>query len=178
MLLNLFKKIISVLCPVKRISYQDPPLLGATICGKRENLIIGDKVSFGGNVVLYANNLITIGEYTMIGMNTILHTSTHDYNMHPMWRYRIDKPISIGKHVWIGTSCVILAGVIIEDYAVVAAGSVVTANVPQGAIVGGNPARIIKYRDPSVYRGKLSIELLSEALPLKKGHIEKMCKGR
>jgi acetyltransferase-like isoleucine patch superfamily enzyme len=40
----------------------------------------------------------------MIAYNTIIHTSTHDYNSHPMWLKRIDRPVEIGKHVWIGAS--------------------------------------------------------------------------
>jgi len=64
-----------------------------------------------------------------------------------MWHQRIDRPISVGRHVWIGVGSIILPGVVIEDYAVIAGGSVVDHNVPKGAIVAGNPARIIKYRD-------------------------------
>lgn len=149
-----------------------------TVIGHREKVILGEQVSFGGEVVLYANEEIKIGSNTMIGMRTIIHTSTHDHHQHPMWRYRVDKPIAIGQHVWIGTSCIILAGVIIEDYAVIAAGSVVTSNVPKGAIVGGNPARIISYRDPEVYKGPLSIKLWSEALPKVEGYLDKWCKER
>ena len=54
------------------------------------------------------------------------------------------KPVTIGNHVWIGCRCLILKGVTIGDGAVVAAGSVVTRDVPGGALVGGNPAKIIK----------------------------------
>ncbi|MDB5258742.1 MAG: transferase [Chitinophagaceae bacterium] len=151
---------------------------GSVLIGTPDKLIIGQEVAFGGNVILYANETISIGDYTMIGMNSILHTTTHDHKEHPMWRYRIDRPIHIGQHVWIGTSCVILAGVIIEDYTVVAAGSVVAANVPKGAIVGGNPAKIIGYRDPSVYSGSMSVEKMSEALPKTEGHLNKWCKDR
>ena len=64
-----------------------------------------------------------------------------------MFQYRVDRSIKIGSNVWIGFNALILPGCIIEDYAVIAAGSVVCANVPRGAIAGGNPARVIKYRD-------------------------------
>ncbi|MDB5273278.1 MAG: transferase hexapeptide repeat containing protein [Chitinophagaceae bacterium] len=151
---------------------------GSILIGTTDKLILGQQVTFGGDVILYANETISIGDHTMVGMNTILHTTTHDYKEHPMWRYRIDRPIRIGQHVWIGTSCVVLAGVIIEDYTVVAAGSVVAANVPKGAIVAGTPARIIGYRDPSFYNGAMSIKDLSEALPKSEGHLNKWCKDR
>ncbi|MEC1375469.1 DapH/DapD/GlmU-related protein [Heyndrickxia oleronia] len=53
-------------------------------------------------------------------------------------------PIRIGNDVWIGGSCVILAGVTIGDNSIVAAGSVVTKDVPANTIVAGNPAKILR----------------------------------
>jgi len=157
---------------------QTDALASYELIGDRTKISIGEQVSFGGDVVLYANANIAIGDCTMVGMKTIIHTSTHDYRQHPMWRYRIDRPIRIGKHVWIGASCIILAGVIIEDYAVIAAGTVVTSNVPKGAIVGGNPARIISYRDPLIYNGPSSIQSIADALPKEEGYLDKWCKDR
>ena len=58
----------------------------------------------------------------------------------------------LGKNVWLGTDCIILSGVRIDDGAIVAAGSVVTKSVPECAIVGGNPAKIIGWRDKSEYQ--------------------------
>lgn len=112
-----------------------------------DDVKIGKSVSFGGNVLLYSTAPITIGDHTMISYNVIIHTSTHNYNKHPMWLERIDRPVEIGKHVWIGVSAIMLPGVKIGDYAVVGAGSIVNKNVPERAIVAGNPARIIKFRD-------------------------------
>ena len=56
------------------------------------------------------------------------------------------KPINIGKDVWIGSNCIITAGVNIESGSVIAAGSIVTKNVQANQIVGGNPAKLIKER--------------------------------
>ncbi len=53
-------------------------------------------------------------------------------------------PITIGTHVWIGSNATILPGVTLGDWAVVAAGAVVTQDVPPGAVVGGVPAKILK----------------------------------
>ena len=64
----------------------------------------------------------------------------------------IKQAVSIGKNVWLGTDCIILSGVRIDDGAIVAAGSVVTKSVPECAIVGGNPAKIIGWRDKSEYQ--------------------------
>lgn len=112
-----------------------------------DNVTVGKDVSFGGNVFIFKTAPVSIGSHTMIGYNVIIHTSTHDYNMHPMWIRRIDRPVEIGKHVWIGAGAIILPGVRIGDYAVVGAGSVVAAHVPSGAIIAGNPARIIDCRN-------------------------------
>ncbi|ELB2930005.1 CatB-related O-acetyltransferase, partial [Vibrio alginolyticus] len=54
--------------------------------------------------------------------------------------------VEIGNDVWIGANSTILSGIKIGNGAVVAAGSVVTKNVPPYAVVGGNPAEVIKYR--------------------------------
>lgn len=116
------------------------------IIGK-SSIIIGDRVSFGDNVKLYANESISIGNDTMIANDVIILTSTHDYNNNPMWKERIDRPVKIGSNVWIGARSIILPGVIIEDYPVIGAGSIVTSHVPIYSIVAGNPAKIIKYRN-------------------------------
>jgi len=64
-----------------------------------------------------------------------------------MYEYlRTKGPIVLGNDVWIGTRAIILSGVTIGDGAIVAAGSVVTNDVPPYAIVGGNPAKLIRYR--------------------------------
>ncbi|MCU7521145.1 MAG: acyltransferase [Ignavibacteria bacterium] len=115
----------------------------------------------------------------MIAYGVVIHTSTHDYNCHPMWTKHIMRPVKIGKYVWIGTGAIILPGVIIKDHAVIAAGSVVNANVPEGAIVAGNPARIVKYRDPSIYKNKLPIiENRSEAEIINDTYLSNNCKLR
>ena len=55
-------------------------------------------------------------------------------------------PIDIGDDVWIGINVIVLAGVSIGDHAIIAAGAVVTKDVPMYAIVAGVPAKVIKYR--------------------------------
>lgn len=107
-------------------------------------------MSFGGNVALYGTANIEIGDYTMIAVNVVVHTSTHSYADHPMWKKRIDRPVRIGKHVWIGVGAIILPGIKIGNYSVVGAGSVVTKHIPEYAIVAGNPAKIIKWRDQNI----------------------------
>ncbi len=112
-----------------------------------KNLIIGKKVSFGGEVMIMGAGKISIGDNTMIGAATIIHSSTHDYTIHPMNNLKIDKDVAIGKHVWIGTGVIINPGVTINDYSVIGSGSVVTKDVLKGSIVVGIPAKVIKKRN-------------------------------
>ena len=94
---------------------------------------------------------ITIGDYVNIGAGTmIFDTDFHSID----WRDREDRaldiskrkiaPVHIGNYVFIGARCIIMKGVTIGDKSVIAAGSVVTCNVPEGEIWGGNPAKFIK----------------------------------
>jgi acetyltransferase-like isoleucine patch superfamily enzyme len=144
-LIQIIRKLLHFLFNLMVVDTNRSRLAGA-ICHK-DNVSVGENVSFGGNVFLSGSAPISIGSDTMIGYNVTIHTSTHDYNVHPIWTKRIDRPVEIGKHVWIGTGAIILPGTKIGDYAVVGAGSVVNRHVPDRAILAGNPARIIKYRD-------------------------------
>ena len=125
----------------------DTSIIGLSKISNVDNLSLGENVSFGGEVMILGQGNITIGNNTMIGAATIIHTSTHDYQKHPMTDIRIDKIVTIGKHVWIGTGVIINPGVTIEDYSVVGSGSVVTKNVLSGDIVVGSPAKPIKSRN-------------------------------
>lgn len=77
------------------------------------------------------------------------------------------KDVEIGDNVWIGADVSIMAGVRIGEGAVVAACSCVTKDVPPMALVGGNPAKVIKYRDEEKYnklkeRGQIYLKLKKE----------------
>lgn len=147
----------------------------------QSNLKIGKSVSIGGNVCFFKTAPIEIGDHTMIAKNVVIHTSTHDYNRHPMWTERIDRPVKIGCHVWIGVGVIILPGVIIEDYSVIGAGSVVTSHVPEGAIVIGSPARILKYRDMEKIRQTKEVpEYPKRSFVTKKSFLDKskICKQK
>lgn len=86
----------------------------------RDTLIIGDDVVISSNVLIRDNDAHQIN-------GTINHS-----------------PITIWNHVWIGSNAIILKGVTIGDGAIIAAGSIVTKDVPSNTLVGGNPAKIIK----------------------------------
>jgi len=167
-------EMIRKLCSYFIRKYRFPT--GTIVYGDGKNLQIGKNVSFGGRVVLFGTAPIEIGDNTMIALNTVIHTSTHDYTDHPMWCKRIDRPVKIGSHVWIGACAIILPGVIVEDYSVIGSGSVVTANVPLGAIVAGNPAKIIRYREPASYAKEPKITEWSQSCIVSEGFLEKYSK--
>lgn len=115
--------------------------------------ILGDpRITIGrdfyANVGCHLLGDITIGDYVMIGPKAILWSRDHGMAGGQPMKHQphFNAPIRIGSDVWIGAGVVILKGVSIGNGAVIAAGAVVTKNVPQFAIVGGNPARVIKFR--------------------------------
>ncbi len=121
---------------------------GATF-GRGNNIWLGDDSDLGIDCDLRGE--VHIGNFSIMGPEVVIWTTNHRID-------RIDipilqqgtmpeKPVWIGNDVWIGTRAIILAGVHIGDHAVVAAGAVVTKDVPEWAIVGGNPARVIRYRN-------------------------------
>lgn len=94
------------------------------------------------NSKIHCFNEINIGEDVIISENVIIRDSDgHDilYEKH-----KKSIPINIGNHVWIGLNAIILKGVTIGDGAIIAAGAVVTKDVPSKSLVAGVPARIIK----------------------------------
>ena len=111
------------------------------------NLVVGDDVDFAKDVLVTTDGGVTIGNRVLIGYRTQILSSNHNV---PLLRGRIfdaghtKKPIVIGDDAWIGANCVILAGVNIGEGAIVAAGSVVTKDVPAFTYVGGVPAKFIK----------------------------------
>jgi acetyltransferase-like isoleucine patch superfamily enzyme len=116
------------------------------IFSKIENIEIGERVFLGNGSQIVAIGKIIIGDDTMIAPNVMILTGTHSTKNHPMWKETIIRPVTIGKHVWIGANSIILPGVKIADFAVIGAGAVISRHVPERAIVVGNPAKIIKYR--------------------------------
>jgi len=105
---------------------------------------------FSGYNVVGVNNGITIGKNVMIASHATIRDTDHatEHTDIPMKEQGIiSAPVVIEDDVWIGHAAVILKGVTICKGAVVAAGAVVTKDVPPYAIVGGVPAKLIKYRN-------------------------------
>ena len=118
-----------------------------------ENIEIGSYVYIGPGAKFYARGGIKIGNNVSIGPRVEIHTSNHRYEgtMIPYDNYVVLKPVVIEDNVWIGANVAIVPGVTIHEGAVIGMNSVVTKDVEKCAVVGGNPARVIKYRDISRY---------------------------
>ena len=108
-----------------------------------KNITIGKDVFINSGCHFQDQGGIEIGDGALIGHNVVLATINHDLNPKEN-RKNHYAAIKIGAHVWIGSNATILPGVTIGDYAVVAAGAVVTREVPAMTVVGGVPARVLK----------------------------------
>lgn len=114
-------------------------------CDNGKNIRVGDDFLANYNVTILDIAPVNIGSHVMIGPNTLITTVSHPLS--PAKRRRhigIAKPVAIGDDVWIGGGCTILPGVTIGDNVVIAAGAVVTKDVPSNCVAGGVPARVIK----------------------------------
>lgn len=115
-----------------------------TDCGK--NITVGKNVFINTGCRFQDQGGIHIGDHVLIGHNVVLATLNHDFapynraTMHPA-------PIHIEDRVWIGANATVVPGVTIGENSIVAAGAVVTKDVPPNTIVGGVPAKVLKRID-------------------------------
>lgn len=113
----------------------------------------GNRVKFGKGVfinhsaILSASGGIEFEDGVMVAPGVRIATINHDFNeRHTTYTYG---KVTVKKNAWLGINVTICPGVTIGEYAVVAAGAVVTKDVPPYAMVGGVPAKVIKYLDPA-----------------------------
>lgn len=144
-------------------------------CGEKvyidPTVIVSDAslISIGNNCHIQMNcklfgsgGGIEIGDGTILSHDIQIFARNHNYDSEdlrllPYDERNVHKKVIIGQNVWVGARTTILPGVTIGDGAVVGAGSVVTKDIPPCAVVGGNPARVIKYRNKQIY-AKLAAE--------------------
>jgi acetyltransferase-like isoleucine patch superfamily enzyme len=121
---------------------------GVWICTGR-NLTLGDDVDLAKDVLITTDGGVTIGDRVLIGYRTQILSGNHivPNSTLPIFSAGHEKkPIVIHKDVWIGANCCILSGVTIGEGAVIAAGAVVTKDIPPFSIYAGIPAKQIKNR--------------------------------
>ena len=113
-------------------------------CDYGANIELGEHAFFNFNCVVLDVCRVQIGAFTLLGPGVQIYTATHPLDAGLRRNRELGKPVAIGDDVWIGGGAIILPGVRIGDRAVIGAGSVVTRDVPDGALAAGNPCRIIR----------------------------------
>lgn len=108
-----------------------------------KNITVGKNVFFNTGCSFQDRGGISIGDGTMIGMNVTIATLNHGLPLETR-NVTYPSPVIIGDNVWIGSNATILPGVTIGDNSVVAAGAVVTKDVPANTVVAGVPAKELK----------------------------------
>lgn len=115
-------------------------------CDYGDNISIGENFFANFNLTILDEAEVRFGDNVFIGPNVSIYTACHPLdaeNRNKLTEWA--EPVIIGHNVWICGSVTIVPGVTIGDNVVIAAGAVVTKDVPSNVLVGGNPARIIKH---------------------------------
>ena len=120
------------------------------------NISLGNDVFIGDNARFWCTlSSITIKDHVVFAPNVSIIAGNHSYHIVGKWitdyktsdkRKEDDLPVVIESDVWVGTNVTILNGVKVGRGAIIAAGAVVVKDVPAYAIVGGMPAKVLKYR--------------------------------
>ena len=145
--------------PGSRLIVGEGSMVGGGLAFEREGaeIIIGSHTSIGNSLIASATS-IHVGDDTLISFGcSIVDHDSHSlqwknrrtdvkdwYRGEKNWDHVVSKPVLIGDKCWLGLNVIVLKGVQIGDGAVVAAGSVVTRNVPPWTLVAGNPAKVIR----------------------------------
>jgi len=138
--------------------------------GEADQIRFGNNIYLGPGASFWATGGITVDDNVIFGPRVTIHSSNHRYEGAEALPYdgvTILRPVHICQNVWVGANVLIAPGVTVQEGAVIAMGAVLTKDVPAGAIVGGNPAKIIKYRDMERYErlkaeGRFYLKLKAE----------------
>lgn len=126
--------------------------MGVTFYDTR-NIEIGDDTIIGERAVLDGRARLVIGNHVALASEVMIYNSQHD--IHDPFFKAIAKPVHIGDYVFVGPRAIILPGVTVGKGAIIAAGAVVTKDVPPFAVVGGVPAKVISKRQQTDLQYKL-----------------------
>jgi acetyltransferase-like isoleucine patch superfamily enzyme len=138
----------------KRLTLSGAQVWVAAGSGPRKTLLVGDDCSIGHGVELTVGEHIRIGDHVRIA-NHVALSGYDGHPLDPLARARNEPPstdrsgaIVVGDYAWIGDGAVLLKGVTIGRGAIVASRAVVTKDVPELAVVAGNPARVVRSIPP------------------------------
>ncbi|MFC7393030.1 sugar O-acetyltransferase [Scopulibacillus cellulosilyticus] len=117
-------------------------------CDYGYNIHAGENFYANFDCTILDGGRVTIGQNCMIGPGVHIYTAAYPIDAEQrITEIEYTKPVTIGDNVWIGGRAVINPGVAIGNNVVIGSGSVVTKNVPDSVVVGGNPAKIIRKLD-------------------------------
>ena len=111
-------------------------------------ITIGDRSGIGLNARIAGP--LSIGDDVMMGPGVMIFTQNHrndDLTVPMRLQTAPKEKVTVGNDVWIGANAIILPGVTVGNGVIIGAGAIVTKDVPDYAVVGGNPARIIRFRN-------------------------------
>jgi acetyltransferase-like isoleucine patch superfamily enzyme len=120
-----------------------------------ERISIGNNVFIGEKALLDGAGYITLGNGVILAPEVCIYSRTHNFDSEDLNALPFDNKIlvaevKIGDYVWIGRRAIILPGVSIGKAAVIGAGAVVSRDVPDNAVVVGNPGKVVKFRNCSI----------------------------
>ncbi|XOB61323.1 acyltransferase [Campylobacterota bacterium DY0563] len=133
-----------------------------------DNIYLGSHIFLVDSIINAGDTKgkVTIEDYVFFGHKVQILARGHDITKFDQERQEIitEKPIHIKQGAWVASNSIVLGGVTLGKHSVIAAGSVVTKDVPDFAVVAGNPAKLIKY----VHRKLTPLEKIFYKLGLKK----------
>lgn len=114
-------------------------------CDYGYNIEVGDCFFANFNLTILDENKVTFGDHVFIGPNCSFYTAGHPLDVEQRNRnLEYSRPIHVGNNVWFGGNVTVVPGVNIGNDCVIAAGAVVTRDIPDGSLAAGVPARVIR----------------------------------
>lgn len=124
-------------------------IMHSCIISSPSGIEIGNHVCINHHSTISGGGSLRIGNFVMVGQNSSILSRGHAFNDHAkpmMYQGQVPGPIEIEDDVWLAANVVVLPNVKIGRGAIIGANAVVTKDVPEFAIMGGVPAKLIRYR--------------------------------
>lgn len=128
---------------------------GTILSCKDGDIVLGDRTNLGFHCEVFSGSRVVVGRYGLFAAQAYLVGGGHDASradLPVIERQRTSRGITLGDDVWLGTGAKVLDGVTIGSGAVVGANAVVTADLPDGAVAAGVPARVLRTREDEAAR--------------------------
>ena len=116
-------------------------------------LTLEDDACIADGAEIYNVDHVTLEKRSVVSQGALLCTASHDHRQEdfPL----VHSPIRLGERAWVAARAIVLPGVSLGDYAVAAAGSVITRDIPAGCTSAGNPGRIVRQPEDQLCRPRL-----------------------